>query len=78
MVTTFMDGFPQLDDALILYDFNPLDPIGKGNNFVFEATRRMDGKKLALKQYLYNENDDTDKCRNEISLLESIKHENIV
>ena len=77
MEPTFIDGFPVLDDALSAYHFNPLDPKGESNNKVFEATRLTDGKKLALKQYEYNEKT-MQRCKNEILLLESIKHENIV
>ena len=44
---------------------------------MFEATRLTDGKKFALKQYKYTK-ETKDRCKNEISLLESIKHENIV
>jgi len=77
MEPAFIDGFPVLDNALSAYHFNPLDPKGQSNNKVFEATRLTDGKKLALKQYEYNEKT-MQRCKNEISLLESIIHENIV
>ena len=77
MEPAFFDGFKVLDNPLSAYDFNPFNHIGKSNNKVFEATRLTDGKKFALKEFEYTEKT-KDRCKNEISLLESIEHENIV
>ena len=85
MVSTSIEGFPVLDNALSLYEFEQSDPIGESNNKVFEATRRIDKKKFALKQCTYTHKEEKkhneekfNKIKNEILLLESIKHENIV
>ena len=50
---------------------------------MFEATRRIDKKKFALKECTYTLREEEkfnkfNKIKNEILLLESIKHENIV
>ena len=73
MEPNLIEGIPVLDNVLAAYDFDPLDPKGKVNANVFEATRKKDGMKFALKL-----SDFTNKSKNEIALLESIKHKNIV